>query len=47
MQRRKTADIDPATGRTLIRLKSTADILPAIEQALKSIGFSCNKECGV
>ncbi|MHB9139455.1 MAG: SO_0444 family Cu/Zn efflux transporter [Victivallaceae bacterium] len=38
------ADIDLATGRAVIRLKSVNDIYPAIERALQISGFSSNKE---
>ena len=40
----QVADIDLATGRAVIRLKSGADIYPAVERALQANGFSSNKE---
>lgn len=40
----QSADIDLVTGRAVIKLKTAADIFPSISGALKSIGFSCDKE---
>ena len=40
----QAADIDLASGRAVIRLKSGDDIYPAIERALQTSGFSSNKE---
>ena len=40
----QAADIDLASGRAVIQMEKPADIFPAIEAALKSSGFSCNKE---
>ena len=40
----QSADIDLVTGRAVIKQKTAADIFPSISGALKSIGFSCDKE---
>lgn len=40
----QAADIDLASGRAVIRLKSGDDIYLAIERALQTSGFSSNKE---
>ena len=40
----QTAVVDLVSGRAVIKLQTQTDIFPAIEQALKAIGFSCDKE---